>query len=82
MESRRGVFALLDNTGAVVVKYKYDAWGMCIVDTSTTNTDLATLNPFRYRSYYYGNLGEYEIKIDLGKNFNRATARYLYNFIG
>ena len=35
-----------------MVKYKYDAWGKCVVDTSTTNTTLANLNPFRYRSYY------------------------------
>ena len=36
-----------------MVKYKYDAWGKCVVDSSTTNTELANLNPFRYRSYYY-----------------------------
>ena len=36
-----------------MVKYKYDAWGKCVVDASTTNTTLANLNPFRYRSYYY-----------------------------
>lgn len=36
-----------------MVKYKYDAWGNCEVDASTTNTTLANLNPFRYRSYYF-----------------------------
>ena len=36
-----------------MVKYKYDAWGKCVVDASTTNTELANLNPFRYRSYYF-----------------------------
>ena len=35
-----------------MVKYKYDAWGKCVVDASTTNTTLANLNPFRYRGYY------------------------------
>ena len=45
------IVELLDNSGAVVVKYKYDAWGKCVVDASTTNTELANLNPFRYRSY-------------------------------
>ena len=25
----RSLLLLLDNTGAVVVKYKYDAWGKC-----------------------------------------------------
>ena len=47
------IIALLDNNGNVVVNYKYDAWGKCEVDASTTNTELANINPFRYRSYYY-----------------------------
>ena len=42
-----------DIDGNTVVKYKYDAWGKCIVDSSTANIELANLNPFRYRSYYY-----------------------------
>ena len=52
-DAQANIVALLDNTGAVVVKYKYDAWGKCIIDASTTNTELANINPFRYRSYYY-----------------------------
>ena len=48
-----GIIALLDSSGTPVVKYKYDAWGNCVVDASTTNTTLANLNPFRYRSYYF-----------------------------
>ena len=36
-----------------MVKYKYDAWGKCVIDASTINTELANINPFRYRSYYY-----------------------------
>ena len=37
-----------------MVKYKYDAWGKCqttVVDSNAN--DIATLNPFRYRSYYF-----------------------------
>ena len=52
-DAQANIVALLDNTGAVVVKYTYDAWGKCTVDASATNTTLANLNPFRYRSYYY-----------------------------
>ena len=51
--AQQDIIALLDNTGATVVKYKYDAWGKCVVDASTTNTELANFNPFRYRSYYF-----------------------------
>ena len=36
-DRQSNIVALLDNTGAVVVKYKYDAWGKCVVDASTTN---------------------------------------------
>ena len=52
-DAQANIVALLDNTGAVVVKYKYDAWGKCqtiVVDTNAT--EIANLNPFRYRSYY------------------------------
>ncbi|MBQ3016530.1 MAG: hypothetical protein IJD79_07105 [Clostridia bacterium] len=37
-----------------MVKYVYDAWGVCttvVIDESAT--DIANLNPFRYRSYYF-----------------------------
>ena len=53
-DAQGNIVELLDSTGAVVVKYKYDAWGKCqttVVD-SAANT-IATLNPFRYRSYYF-----------------------------
>ena len=52
-DAQANIVALLDSTGAIVVKYNYDAWGMCVVNASTTNTELANLNPFRYRGYYY-----------------------------
>ena len=44
--------AILDNTGAPVVKYAYDAFGNCTCYYST-NDDLANSNPLRYRSYYF-----------------------------
>ena len=51
--AQNDIIALLDKEGNVVVKYMYDAWGVC--DTIVLNenaTDIANLNPFRYRSYY------------------------------
>ena len=51
--AQNDIIALLDNYGNTVVKYKYDAWGNCIIDASTTNIELANINPFRYRSYYF-----------------------------
>ena len=62
------VICLLDNTGNVVVRYYYDAWGNHkvfdasgaeIVDTA----HIGYLNPIRYRSYYYDSeLGFYYLK--------------------
>ena len=52
--AQQDIIALLDNTGATVVKYKYDAWGKCqttVVDSSAA--EIANINPFRYRGYYY-----------------------------
>ena len=56
--AQNDIIALLDNNGSVVVKYKYDAWGICKVlnaDGSmiTDDTHIGILNPFRYRSYYF-----------------------------
>ena len=52
-DAQANVVELLDRNGTTVVKYKYDAWGKCntfVLDESAT--EIATLNPFRYRSYY------------------------------
>ena len=62
------MFSYLDNSGNVVVNYKYDAWGMCKVlnPDGTENTDASFIgnrNPFRYRGYYYSEeLGLYYLK--------------------
>ena len=50
-----------------MVKYVYDAWGVCdtiVLDESAAN--IANLNPFRYRSYY----------LDTGLNLYYLKTRY------
>ena len=48
------VIALADAaTGKLVVTYTYDAWGKPLSVTDTTSNSVGTLNPFRYRGYYY-----------------------------
>ena len=47
------VIALTDKDGKIVVEYRYDSWGNIISTSDATGIDLAKLNPFRYRSYYY-----------------------------
>ena len=47
------VIAITNETGAVVARYSYDAWGKCTVESDASGVDIANINPFRYRSYYY-----------------------------
>ncbi len=48
------VIALADaSTGKLAVTYTYDAWGKLVKLEDSTANSVGTLNPFRYRGYYY-----------------------------
>ena len=47
------IISITDKNGAVVAKYSYDAWGVCSIAEDTTECRIATVNPFRYRGYYF-----------------------------
>lgn len=47
------VIAITNATGAVVARYTYDAWGVCTIVSDVSGVDIANINPFRYRGYYY-----------------------------
>jgi len=47
------IVGIVDSTGVAVVKYSYDAWGVCTVTSDTSGINLSAINPYRYRSYYY-----------------------------
>ena len=47
------ILGLVDNSGNILVKYKYDAYGNRISITDTSGCDLGNINPFRYKGYYY-----------------------------
>ena len=47
------VIAITDKDGETVAKYTYDAWGACTVAEDTSEIGISTVNPYRYRSYYY-----------------------------
>ena len=48
----KDVVDILDNSGNIVVKYAYDAYDNCRI-VSGASHEVASLNPFRYRGYYY-----------------------------
>ena len=45
------ILEIYDSKYNLVGKYEYDAWGNHIIVTNINN--IANINPFRYRSYYY-----------------------------
>ena len=45
------VIAIVDKDAQTVARYSYDAWGVCTVTHDSVG--IATINPFRYRGYYY-----------------------------
>ena len=47
------IISIVDSEGNCVVEYEYDPWGVCTIVSDTSNNNLGTLNPFRYRGYYY-----------------------------
>ena len=51
------VIAIVDKNAKTVAQYSYDAWGVCtsaVTHTEQTGgVDIANINPFRYRSYYF-----------------------------
>ncbi len=72
---------MLDNTGAVVVKYVYDAWGTCkvtILDGTPEGSQsqhIGNLNPYRYRGYYYDTeTGLYYLKT---RYYDPVTCRFV-----
>ena len=47
------IVAITDKDGETVARYTYDAWGACTIAEDTSEIGIATVNPFRYRGYYY-----------------------------
>ena len=47
------IIGILDSNYNEVVTYTYNSWGLLTNKTDTTSINLSTINPFRYRSYYY-----------------------------
>ena len=47
------IVAILDSSGNTVVEYTYDIWGKSVSITGTLADTVGTINPLRYRGYYY-----------------------------
>ena len=47
------VIGIYDSNNNEIVTYEYDSWGVLVNTIDNSNINLSTINPFRYRSYYY-----------------------------
>ena len=47
------IIAINDCNSQVIARYSYDAWGVCNIVEDTSGCNIANVNPYRYRGYYY-----------------------------
>lgn len=69
------VIALYDSTGAIVTEYVYDSWGKLLSTTGSAASTIGTLNPLRYRGYFYDtDLGFYLLET---RYYDPETGRFI-----
>ncbi len=69
------IIAITDKDGNTVAKYSYDAWGVPTITQDTSNCQIATVNPFRYRGYYYDSeIGMYYLQ---SRYYNPVMGRFV-----
>ena len=79
-DGQGNIVALIDNSGNIVVKYEYDAWGNhAVLDANgaeiTAATHIGNMNPYRYRGYYYDEeTGLYYLK---SRYYDPETGRFV-----
>ena len=52
-DNLQNIIAITTLSGEIVVKYTYDAWGKLLSTTGSLASKIGTLNPFKYKGYYY-----------------------------
>ena len=62
-DTLQNILGITDINGKIVVKYNYNAWGTVSIAQDTSSSGIGSLNPFRYKGYYYdGESGMYYCK--------------------
>lgn len=49
----QNILGIIDESGNLVVKYDYNAFGKILSVTDTSGLSIGEINPFRYKGYYY-----------------------------
>ena len=69
------VIGITDKDAHVVARYFYDAWGVCTDVQDNSDCSVATVNPFRYRSYYFDSeIGIYYLQ---SRYYNPVVGRFV-----
>ena len=69
------VIGIVDKDAQSVAKYSYDAWGVCTIVSDTSDIAIATINPYRYRGYYYDpEIGMYYLQ---SRYYNPVVGRFV-----
>jgi RHS repeat-associated protein len=69
------IIGILDSTGTQVVSYQYDTWGKLLGISGSQASGVGTLNPFRYRGYYYDT--ETGLFYVASRYYDPSTGRFL-----
>ena len=67
------VIAIVDKDAQTVARYSYDAWGVCSV--AQDSVGIATINPFRYRGYYFDE--EIELYYLQSRYYDASVGRFV-----
>lgn len=69
------IIGIYDSNYNEIVTYDYDSWGVIKNITDNSNINLGTINPFRYRSYYYDT--ETELYYLNSRYYNPIIGRFI-----
>ena len=69
------IISVTDKDANEVAKYTYDAWGVCTIVSDTSACSIATINPYRYRGYYFDTeIGMYYLQT---RYYEADTGRFI-----
>lgn len=74
---------ITDGNGNLLCSYTYDEWGLPAVTANSDDTEIAEINPIRYRGYYYDNeTGYYYLQ---SRYYDPSICRFInsdtYNYV-
>ncbi len=69
------VIAIVDKDAQTIARYSYDAWGVPEIKFDSSDCQIATINPFRYRGYYYDE--EMELYYLQSRYYDACVGRFI-----